>query len=386
MTDVERSAYLSRVGDWLSISGQCLVKKGEPFEARLQNVLQVSAAWNDLECAAFEEGAVLLSALAGTCDTWLPDMLYTKSAKRAIKQMFQLLWQIEASASMNADGMPKEERAEETSSVTHAVGDGSQTVKRRPGRPKRVTGAPSPLDGKGTDVTENTEKTAKGGRMQAGAAKEALLFADDAGTGVPVRPRHFDQYAHLLPQKTQEHIAQYGPLMRDLDVSREKLRLLMEDPTASARDREAWAKKVDKIDKQVGDIRKEADAEWEKVVQSGGVAVDDLGMARVLPSPESPTHESPIPESPTPDPSPEGAGSATAEDSPLGAGGLKARRRSLRKWLTDTRNGKGDQREKHQKKWRENFREYHALEGDAAFEDEKIIAAAQHYGIDLIRD
>ena len=40
MTAAERAEYESRVGDWLSVDGQSLVKRCETFEARLQNVLQ----------------------------------------------------------------------------------------------------------------------------------------------------------------------------------------------------------------------------------------------------------------------------------------------------------------------------------------------------------
>jgi len=62
----------------------------------------------------------------------------------------------------------------------------------------------------------------------------------------------------------------------------------------------------------------------------------------------------------------------------------RARRRELRKWLTDTRRGNSDKtREEHLRKWHENFAEYLTLEGATAYKDEKIIEAAKHYGIDL---
>ena len=122
MTAAERAEYESRVGDWLSVDGQSLVKLGGTFEARLQNVLQVSAGWNDQECQAFEDGARLLSALVGQTDTWLPDMLYIKSAKRAIRLMFELLWKVDAEQIENAAGKPKEEVAEGTETVTQPVG------------------------------------------------------------------------------------------------------------------------------------------------------------------------------------------------------------------------------------------------------------------------
>ena len=55
----------------------------------------------------------------------------------------------------------------------------------------------------------------------------------------------------------------------------------------------------------------------------------------------------------------------------------------LRKWLVDTRYGNGDTRSEYVKRWKENFKQYAALEGETAFEDEKMLAAAEHYGIDL---
>ena len=62
----------------------------------------------------------------------------------------------------------------------------------------------------------------------------------------------------------------------------------------------------------------------------------------------------------------------------------RARRRVLRKWLVDTRRGNSDKaREEHIRKWWENFTEFLTLEGNAAYEDEKIIEAAKHYGIEL---
>jgi hypothetical protein len=54
----------------------------------------------------------------------------------------------------------------------------------------------------------------------------------------------------------------------------------------------------------------------------------------------------------------------------------------LRKWLVDTRRGNGDTREEHVQKWAENFKEYLTLEGTAAYDDDKIMAAMKHYEID----
>ena len=351
MTAAERSEYLGRVGGWLSVNGQSLAKKGNASEAQLQNVLQVSVVWNDQECSAFEEGAVLLSALVGVADTKLPELLYAISAKRAIKRMFQLLWDAEARycAEGKADGL--------------VLND----AQRR--------SVPTDKHKENADSAGQEAAPVQSGMNNPKLGMQPQLFEDQT-TGkptsvhgaVPVRPKHFDQYAHLLPQKTQERIASYGELMRELDASREKLRLLMDDPTASAADRESWAKKVAKTDKEIGDIRREADAEWDKLARSGRVVIDDLGIARILPTDDG----EPATENESDDA--QGPSDLTVEQ--------KVRRRSLRKWLTDTRNGNGDQREKHVQKWRNSFREYLSLEGSKAFEDEKIAAAARHYGID----
>ena len=63
----------------------------------------------------------------------------------------------------------------------------------------------------------------------------------------------------------------------------------------------------------------------------------------------------------------------------------KKRRRELRKWLIDLRRGKeGKDREKRIEQWRVNWKEYLTLEPkEKALEDEKILEAAKHFGIDL---
>lgn len=349
MTAAERSEYLGRVGNWLSVDGQCLMKNAEVFEAQLQNVLQMSACWNDQECRAFEDGVVLLSAQVAVADTKLPDILYSISAKRSIRNIFRVLRETEAG---NADEVGKRKDGEkEAANVKDSVRN------------------------------DNV-------RMQAGEAKEALFGVSSRMPNVaPPRPRHFDQYAHLLPQKTQERIAKYGPLMRELDEAREKLRLLIGDVTATAAQREAWAKRISAIDKEIGSIRREADREWDKLVKEGRVMLDDLGNARVV---EDQSNQS-APGNPTELTSEQKAATKREEgeadfDSPEwqeAQSKMKARRRELRKWLVDTRRGNGNTREEHVRKWTENFREYLALEGDKAFEDERIKEAIGHYGIDV---
>ncbi len=335
MTADERSEYESRVGQWLSESSHMLAQKGEVFGARMQNVLQVSGTWNDQECQAFEEGARLLSALVNQTDTWLPDMLYVKSAKRAIRRMFDALWGVdEGNTHQPAAVIPQPPHP-----GPFQAGTGHGTV----------GGGNNEGEGKKEDVR---------GKMDDGTLNPEPLTVNQGM--VPVRPKHIDQYIHLLPQKTQEHAALVQGLYRELEEARQKMQLLMDDPKASPADREAWAKKATKCDNTLRKIFDELDAEWAKLVKEGRVVVDDLGNARVMTIDHSEPAE------------------LTSEQ--------KARRRDLRKWLVDTRRGNGDTREEYVGKWKEKFGEYLTLDGDKAFGDEKIMEAAKHYGITDFRN
>ena len=320
MNAEEKKKYHERVGAWLvSDAAKALASRTDDADARLLNVIQVSMGWNDGECRAFEEGAVLLSAAMHREDTWLPEMLYIKAAKRVIRRMIEVLDGIcqDPASQKKAEDKKSDEK-------TTIEEGGVNTV---------------------SPVANNTDKT------------DAPL----KDYTVPPRPKHIDQYVHLLPQKTQERASQVKDLLRELDESREKMRLLMESETASAADREAWAKKVTNLDNKVRKIYDELDAEWDKLIKQGRVIVDDLGNARVVEVPAE-----------TEDPEPQGL---TPDE--------KKRRKNLRKWLVDTRYGNGDTRAEYVKRWKDNFKQYAALEGETAFEDEKMLAAAEHYGIDL---
>lgn len=341
MTGEERQAYLERVGKWLcSNAAQRLVRHmGDPG-AQLQNVMVCSTGWNDKECETFDEGVQLLTAVVHSEDTWLPDMLYVKAAKRVIRRMTEILKRVCQEAAMDiavregklaerkdtANKKPKEESAEGTTRATQAVGEGSQTK-------------------------TTTELN-------------------------PVRPKHIDQYVHLLPQKTQERAAQVKGLYRELDLAREKMNLLMNDETASAADREAWAKKATSIDNKIRKILDELDREWYKLVKEGKVILDDLGNARVVEMSGDRSLAEQSGESALPGSSPL-TSELTSEQ--------RKQRKALRKWLTDTRYGNGATREDYVKRWQEKFAEYQEFEGDAAFKDEKILAAAKHYGIEMSR-
>jgi hypothetical protein len=154
-----------------------------------------------------------------------------------------------------------------------------------------TTAAAAPAPSRGVTGVWNVATPA--GKPQ-GTDTAVTALTGRAGGVSLVRPRHIDQYVHLLPEATQKRAAMYGELMREFDLSREKLRIVMEDPHASDMDREQWAKRVSKLDEQIGAIRKELDREWEKVAASGRVVVDELGMAHLV--------------NPTPDPSPKERG------------------------------------------------------------------------------
>lgn len=329
MNGEERQKYNERVGKWLrNIATRKLTGHINDPDAQLQNVLQCSTGWNDTECHTFEEGALLMTAVVHSEETWLPDMLYTKSAKRVIRRMVEVLKSLPLTP-------PKEEGKQENVMFT---------VKPGP----HVTVSP---DAKSTTTTQIVAPFG-----------DAKGQAPDNTKLKPVRPRHIDQYIHLLPAKTQEHAAQVKELLRELDESRETMRKLMDDNTVGAAVREAWAKKVTGIDNKIRKIYDELDAEWDKLVKQGRVVLDDLGNAHIV---ECPADEG------APQPAPE----LTKEQ--------KAKRKNLRKWLCDMRYGNGATREDYVKRWRENFKEYLSLQGDTAFDDEKVQTAAKHYEITL---
>jgi len=316
MSVAEKESYLRRVGEWLEKKAPLLLPRTGDDAARFQNAVQCSAVWNDAECKAWNDGAVLMTALMSTADTWLPDLLYAKAARRAVRQMVAVLNSALRATSGKAvapEGGPAME--------PHAAGRGGTRAAERPG-----------------------------GRPQGGKA-------------VPVRPKHIDQYVHLLPQKTQEKAATVSGLLRELDVARENARMLMESG-AAADQTGAWSRTAARLDERIRAIYDELDAEWERLVKTGAVTVDDFGNAHVVESEEAKSERF------------DTAQKLTSEQ--------KARRRELRKWLTDTRRGNGDTREEHLAKWSENFKEYLTLEPkDKALADQKIVAAMKHYGIEL---
>ena len=407
MTDAERKDYRKRVGEWLACNGSMLMRATDRPMAKSQNITVLVRRWDKNYCEAFLRGVELLSALVGVTDTMLPSQLYVRSVYRVTRHMISCLTAVaeggefKAAAGGNGDGIASQQK--KTSLPAGGAPAGTRTGTAGAGT-ARAGAAATKTDNTVTGQPKKPLPTIKTVRVQrevvpahqpsaAGAAETTETAAGAAGVAgdarpVPVRPRHIDQYVYLLPKSTQEKAAKVKQLLTDLDYAREKVRLLMDAPQASQSDRAAWASKATKIDSQVGAIYRELDAEWAKLVESGRVTVDDMGNAHVIESEQGKVN---------------GEKSATAQESfllhdatqasqsaertmnpePLTTG-QKARRRDLRKFLTDTRRGNGKTREEHLKKWNEAFKAYLALEPiEKAMKDEKILAAMEHYGLVL---
>jgi hypothetical protein len=349
MDVAERDVYLKRVGEWLKTQAPLLMARANDDVARFQNAIQCSAMWNDDECRAWEDGARLLTAMAGKTDTWLPDMLYVKAAKRSIGQMISVIkneeLRVKKDTGAQAKPLPKDSGRMQVAKAKEA-------------------GYVAPFRG-----VDQGNHDGEGEPQNTEAQKVITPLANREGQGVslPVRPKHIDQYVHLLPQKTQEKAATVKGLLRDLDVAREKMRLLMDDQHASDDSRAQWAKTVTKLDEKVNAIYKELDAEWEKLVQSGRVTVDDLGNAHVLPDADA-------------------TGAAAAERN-NGITELRNNREEvaakekrieyLKKWLRDSRTKASDERKE---QWEQNCRELLSLGGELT---DSIRKAGEHYGVNL---
>lgn len=388
MTAQEREEYCKRVGEWLSSDGKRLLTITDRPMAQMQNVMQMSVRWSREQCQAWYEGVRLLTALVDVAETWLPTVLYSKSAWRGVRKLVDELSGVQdlRYGSQEA-GAAREDPAANTCKGT--LGKGRQTT---------PSGKPTEAQREvGTSV-----ETPTGAQREVGmpAGKQQGVTK---GTGVPVRPKHIDQYLHLLPKETQERGAMVRGLLRELDEAREKARLLMGDDHASANSRAAWAKKATKIDEQLAKIYKELDKEWEKLVQSGRVVVDELGQAHVVevayesreePSggPTGAQREAGAPAGIPMDASAEqgakrGRKSLTEEEKAAKAAEREKKRKQMqvrragliRKWLIDTRNAKTEEQKE---KWMQKYKEMVAIGGEQAV-TKKVRAAAEYYGIEV---
>ena len=372
MSDGERKDYLKRVGEWLADGGRRLLEATERPMAKAQNIVLLSARWKEQEVAMFAEGARLLSALMDVADTWLPTQLYAKSAYRATRQIVGVLSEV-------SSDNPKVFVIEKNPDLLKAPVITEEQKKRIV--EKYTKKAMAKMEAK-EEPAEGTSKA-----TQAVAADSIPATKPDYGckavklvpveecqsmhglnnhvySAIPPRPKHIDQYVHLLPEKTQEKSKQYGPLKREIEAARENMRLLMNDPHSSAADREKWAKLAARNDEKIAKINAELDREWEKVAATGRVVVDDLGMAHLLPAEgeaePAVTQQETQPEA-----------KKQAEDA--------KRREYLKKWLRDTRTQPSDER---RKQWTKNCKELLALGGEMT---DSIRKAGEYYGVDLTK-
>lgn len=390
MTAEERKAFVGRVGEWLAQDGARLLAMTDRPMARSQSLMMITTRWTAEDTKAVTDGIMLMSAMVAVADTWLPTQIYMKSAYRAIRQVVSVLsevpgfkFQVSGEVS-TAPELP----AVGAKVITRGSGKTSEMAKRTEGKgwtgnvrlatpikelPKTGQITTHPGFGKGDVIA--TQQTKK--EQQPTDTSLISHLSPLTSKMVPARPKHIDQYVHLLPKATQERAAGYGELMRQCGEARDNMQLLMDDDHASAKSREQWAKQATRIDKKIRALREELDREWEKVAASGRVVIDDLGMAHLVPTSQC-----------------DAALNGTGAD---GEGGeqepaeltseQRKRRRDLRKWLIDLRRGKeGKDREKRIEQWRVNWQEYLTLEPkEKALQDEKILEAAKHFGIDLLQ-
>ncbi len=348
MTAVEKEEYLNRVGEWLSTQAPLLVAKMEEPSARFQNIMQCSDAWNDDICKAWTEGARLLTAYAATGETWLPDMLYTKAARRCIRKVVDIL-----------------QAAEPVSSDRFQVS----------GFKFQVSGKP---DGKGGEPQDASNGNIAGGDKYDNENDNENKKAGTAAL-VPVRPKHIDQYVHLLPQKTQERAAKVQELHRELDAARENERKLMEanaHPDTIAQ----WARMTTNIDNKLKSIFQELDEEWDKLARSGRVVVDNLGIAHVVGEVSGENSSETQPKRTGRPPMTEEQKAQKAAEREEKKKAEQAHKAALiRKWLIDKRNAKSDEQTK---KWKEKYKEMVKLGGEEAVTD-KVREAAEYYGVEM---
>ena len=377
MTAEERKAFVGRVGEWLVRDGMRLQTLTDRPMARSQSLMTITTRWTTEDAKAVTDGIMLMSALVGVADTWLPTQIYIKSAYRVVRQVVAVLTDF-AKGKVNglnllanpATGAPMPKTDNTATSGRGAAAPYNHEPKRAAGA---GAGKPQALPAAAVAKrrnTKNAETTEKVGSGAAGVIQPSAISHQPSIAVVPARPKHIDQYVHLLPKETQERAGQYGELMQQLGEARNNMQLLMDDDHASAKSREQWAKQATRIDKKIRAIREELDREWDKVAESGRVRTDAFGNAFLVPDGEAPETLSLKPET----------CELTSEQ--------KKRRRELRKWLIDLRRGKeGKDREKRIELWRVNWKEYLTLEPkEKALEDEKILEAAKHFGIDIGKD
>lgn len=370
MTGAEKQSVMNRVGQWLKDKAPLLSMMAQQPQAHLLNVMQLSQGWDDNVCQGWTDGVRLLSAFTGMTDTWLPDRLYIKAVRRSINHIIEVL-QSHYQPMPIVPIMPnKSNKPNKPTEPIKPTEQAEQTKhKRKRGRPRKTEQSQTPQTSQQpqapqTDVAPNATPL----------ALNTNLSTLDASKVIP-RPQHIDQYAYLLPEETQKHAAQYGPLMRDLSTARANMALLMDDSHSTAAERSKWARVAVKLDETIASIRAELDSEWRKVVAKGNVVVDVLGMAHIVdpstgkyndPKPKVDLHADDKPKEDKPKRSHHKQPKLTDEE--------KAKRITyLQKWLRDARPANTDE---HRKQWEQNARELIKLGGELT---ESMIKAGEHY-------
>lgn len=368
MTEVEKLALAKRVGEWLETAPKLIQPCADAPLARMQSVMQVGGEWNDAEQEAFMEGVRLLTPFMATADTWLPTMIYTKAARRCIFNMIEMLRgnvdKLRVVPQSAPDRVPSPKPALPINPTTST--QPTDKPKKKVGRPRKMT-------------KEEEEKALSPNPFAPNENKSA-----NEATSSPIipRPKHIDQYAYLLPERTQIRAAQYGPLMRELERARSNMKLLIDDPHAKPSERERWAKTAVKTDNQIAALRRELDAGWANLIDTGRVVVDDMGMAHII-DPETGLIADPKPvvtapsdvdqEKPKEQPNPkEKPKPLTPEE--------KAKRISyLQKWLRDPRATATEDRKK---QWEENANELLHLGGTLS---DAMVKTGEYYGAKIPR-
>lgn len=328
MTKPETQDLAARIEAWLKHGAKVLLPKADEPTARMMNVEQVCGGWTSDEQDAFKEGVRLMTSFANTDNTWLPTMIYTKAAKRSIHRIVDILTM----------SLPK-------------LGTTPTSV------PNIATPKPH---------NRTTE------RLQPVVTESIAIVS---------RPKHIDQYIHLLPEETQKRAANYGQLTKDLGTARGNLRLLVDDAKATAAERERWAKAAVALDQKIGDLRKELDTEWNKLAASGRITVDVFGVAHLLDKKDHPVSDSKPnvsvkantkDEVLTPKKASTGRGQYTDQE-------IAARIKYLQKWLRDTRPAATPE---HMERWQEYVEELIKLGGGLTKSIEK---AGEHYNAKIPR-
>lgn len=369
MTEDERLKLAERVGEWLERQAPILTPKTEEPLARVQDVMQMSGAWSTEEQEAFMEGVKLMTSFARATDTWLPEAIYKKSVKRSVLHIIDVLTAFRPKLTV----VPASVAPQKPVPSDAAQSSPEATPKRRGrGRPPKEKSAkvenPSPSDKILSQDAKNVAQNTK-------------LLTTDLNTIVP-RPKHIDQYIHLLPEDTQKRAAQYGALMNDLGTARTNMRLLLDDPQSTAVERERWAKAAVKIDNRIAALRKKLDDEWGRVVATGHVVLDDLGMAHLV-DPQTGKVADPKPKVTIPTDDKKGTKpkrshhKKTESEKAMTDEEKKKRISYLQKWLRDPRPEATAERKK---QWGLNIKELIALGGRVT---KSIIKAGEHYGVKM---